>query len=165
MEHVVFISVGVFYFYEPGVYILKIEKSTFEFLGHVPSYHLLQQRNCKWGFHFQSQDEGYNLRHFWNNAFNIKLAKLAFFGGLGVLEASPSGNPNLKAQCLTKLLKNIIQCNFYRRPQPVKLPSCLNSKIWDLERVKNSRNRFYLAQGNIQASKQDKSFTLFELQC
>lgn len=40
----------------PSVFILlktrRKKKSAFEFLGHVPSYHLLQQRNCKWGFHF-----------------------------------------------------------------------------------------------------------------
>lgn len=42
-----FTSVGVFYFYElrVGLYIeekkKEEDKSAFEFLGHVPSYHLL----------------------------------------------------------------------------------------------------------------------------
>lgn len=45
------------------------KKSAFEFLGHVPSYHLLQQRDCKWGFHVHVKQVvdarwPYELRHF-----------------------------------------------------------------------------------------------------
>lgn len=85
----------------------KNRKSAFEFLGHVPSYHLLQQRNCKWGFHFQSsrllaRDEGYNLRHFWNNVFDIKLAMLAYFWGFP--EPSTSGNPGFEGPTVHKTL-------------------------------------------------------------